>query len=88
MKVVKAKYMDFVGKEARHLMSPEKSLSLSINMDDLVSLVGHQRKRHNHSRTFNALNHDNYSLALNSHQDNVNYTLKKNHLQLYKRIYL
>ena len=40
-------------------MSPEKSL-----MDDLA--LGHQRKRCNHSSTFNGLNNDHYSRVLNS----------------------
>ena len=49
-------------------MRPEKSLQTSTLMDDLVSLVDHQRKRCNHSSTFNTLNNDHYLLTLNSHQ--------------------
>ena len=37
------------------LMSPEKSLRSSINMDDLPSLVDHHRKRCHRSSTFNTL---------------------------------
>ena len=48
-------------------MSSEKSLKLSINMNNLASLVSDQRKRHNRSNIFNKLNHDNYSTTLNSY---------------------
>ena len=37
------------------LISLEKSLKSSINMDDLTSLVDHHRKRCHHSSTFNTL---------------------------------
>ena len=67
---------------------PKKLLRSSIKIDDLASLVGHQRKRYNHSSTFNALNHDNYSPAINSHQDYNHYTLESNHLKLCKGIHL
>ena len=68
--------------------SKKKLLRLSIKIDDLASLVGHQRKRYNHSSTFNALNHDNYSPALNFHQDYNRYTSENNHLKLCKGIHL
>ena len=57
-------------------MSSKKSLKSFINTNNIASLISHQRKRNKCSSTFNKLGHDNYSTALNFHQDNNRYTSK------------